>query len=550
MEMKNGILHVRQVLLGVLCFLVLKPIHAQLASCQWSIPIVPIVSNETNDHPRAFLWIPEDCRQVRAVVFGQHNMCEEPIFDHPIFRKTMAELGFAIVWMTPGIDQQWDVKSGCQQAFDTMMEDLADESGYSELKYAPVVPLGHSAMATFPWNFAAWNPERTLAIISYKGDAPRTNLTGYGRENLEWGRTRNIDGIPGLMIEGEYEWWEARVNPALAFRIMYPESCISFLCDTGHGHFDVSDEAVAYLSLFLKKAAKYRLPETQELNESVRLIKLKPLEGWLAQRWSPDQKKRSKAAPFARYKGDIHDAFWYFDEEIAQITEAYYARERGKKERYIGFLQKGTLLGYNENLHARTNGRFESEADGLTFHLNSEFTDSLRLVCIPDHSNEKPVINRICGPVEKVNDTTFTVRFYRMGMDNAKRTGDIWLLASYKGDDKCKSAVQQINLRIPLKNTEGQVQCIDFPPISDIRERVTEIPLKATSSSGMPVQYYVREGPAVIRNGKLVFTKIPLRSKFPVQVTVVAWQYGRSGEPKVQSAESVTQSFWIVKDEN
>ena len=35
-------------------------------------------------------------------------------------------------------------------------------------------------MATFPWNFAAWNPERTLAIISYHGDAPRTNLTGYG----------------------------------------------------------------------------------------------------------------------------------------------------------------------------------------------------------------------------------------------------------------------------------------------------------------------------------------------------------------------------------
>ena len=72
-----------------------------------------------------------------------------------------------------------------------------------------------------------------MAIISLHGDAPRTNLTGYGRENLEWGRTRNIDGIPGLMIEGEYEWWEARVNPALAFRMMYPESCISFLCDAG-----------------------------------------------------------------------------------------------------------------------------------------------------------------------------------------------------------------------------------------------------------------------------------------------------------------------------
>jgi hypothetical protein len=512
---------------------------------QWSVTVSSVVSGETNAHPRAFLWIPENCQQVRAVVFGQHNMCEEPIFDHPVFRKTMAELGFAIVWMTPGIDQQWDVKNGCQQAFDTMMEDLADVSGYSELKYTPVVPLGHSAMATFPWNFAAWNPERTLAIISYKGDAPRTNLTGYGRENLEWGRTRNIDGIPGLMIEGEYEWWEARVNPALAFRMMYPESCISFLCDAGHGHFDVSDEVVAYLSLFLKKAAYYRLPKTQNLNEPTQLLKLDPANGWLAQRWRPNQKQRPKTVPYSRYKGDTHDAFWYFDGEIAQATEAYYARERSKKERYIGFLQKGTLLGYNENLHARTNGRFESEADGLTFHLNSVFTDSLRLVCIPDHSNEKPVINRICGPVAKVNDTTFTVRFYRMGMDNIKRTGDIWLLSSHSGDDKNKSAVQQINLRIPLKNTEGEAQSIDFPPISDVGEQQAEIPLNATSSSGMPVYYFVREGPAEIKNGKLVFTKIPPRSKYPVQVTVVAWQYGRSIEPKIQSAEPVKRQFWI-----
>ena len=25
---------------------------------------------------------------------------------------------------------------------------------------------------------------------------------------MEWGRNRNIDGIPELMVEGEFEWWE------------------------------------------------------------------------------------------------------------------------------------------------------------------------------------------------------------------------------------------------------------------------------------------------------------------------------------------------------
>ncbi len=49
------------------------------------------------------------------------------------------------------------------------------------------------------------------------------------------------------MIEGEYEWWEDRVNPALAFRMMYPKSCVSFLCDTGRGHFDIADRTAGIL---------------------------------------------------------------------------------------------------------------------------------------------------------------------------------------------------------------------------------------------------------------------------------------------------------------
>lgn len=529
----------------ILAFLLYAP-FAWSAVYQWSVPVTSAGSGETNDHPTAFLWIPEDCQHVRAVVVGQHNMCEETIFDHSAFRESMKKLGFAIIWISPGIDQQWDVNNGCQKAFEKMIDDLAGVSGYSELKYAPVVPLGHSAMATFPWNFAAWNPERTLAIISYHGDAPRTNLTGYGRENLEWGRTRNIDGISGLMVEGEYEWWEARVNPALAFRIMYPESCISFLCDAGHGHFDVSDEVVAYLSLFLKKAAQFRLPETQELNEPVRLIKLNPADGWFAQRWHPDQKKRIKEAPFSKYKGDSHDAFWYFDQKIAEATENYYARERAKKAQYLGFSQNGQLLSFNKKQHARIGGKFEPEADGLTFHLEPEFTDTLRTVRSSNQAKGNPTVSRICGPVEKINDTTFTVRFYRMGLNNPKRTGDIWLLASHPGDDNYKSSVQQFNMRIPLQNQEGIDQQITFSPILDVKNGTKALPFVAAASSGMPVYFYVQEGPAEVKDGKLVLTKVPPRSKFPLKITVVAWQYGRSVEPKVKTAEPVDQSFYIT----
>ena len=197
---------------------------------QWSVVVKGMVSPETDRNPEAFLWLPPKADRIKAVVVGQHNMSEETLFEMDCFRQKLAEMGVGMIWITPGLDQQWKVENGVQKAFETMMNDFAAVSGYDELRYVPIVPLGHSAMATYPWNFAAWNPERTLAIMSLHGDAPRTNLCGYGRENLEWGRTRNIDGIPGLMIEGEYEWWEARVNPALAFRILsfvIPEEDIS-----------------------------------------------------------------------------------------------------------------------------------------------------------------------------------------------------------------------------------------------------------------------------------------------------------------------------------
>ena len=518
----------------------------QNAVWQWSVPVKEIVSNETKDHPLAFLWIPENCKQVRAVVLGQHNMTEETIFEHPEFRKEMAKLGIAIVWVSPGFDMKFDFNNGADKVFENIMNDLASVSGYTELQLAPIIPIGHSAYATYPWNFAASNPERTLAVISVHGDAPQTTLTGYGGKNIDW-KNRTIDSVPGLMIEGEYEWWEDRVQPALDFKQRFPDSAISFLCDAGHGHFDISDVLIDYINLFIKKAVAYRLPTKAALDQTVILNPIDPKKGWLKERWKKDIKPTELAAAYNEYKGDKKEAFWYFDKEIAKATEKFYANARGKKEQYLGFTQSGKLLPFNPKSHARIVGKFSQEMDGLTFHINTVFTDSLRTKNSNNHAKGKPTISRICGPVEKINDTTFSVRFYRMGLNNEKRTGDIWLMASHPGDKNYKSTVQQFNMRIPFRNTEGAAQKITFGPLKNQKQGIKEISLKAHSNSGLPVYFYIQEGPAEIKNGKLVITKIPQRTKFPLKITVVAWQYGRAIEPKIQSAEVVTQSFYLTK---
>lgn len=88
--------------LGILLFsLGLFFIKGWAAEWQWSVPVSKVIAPETGWHPQAFLWIPEDCMQVRAVMIGTHNMCEETLFENELFRREMKEAGVALIWITP-----------------------------------------------------------------------------------------------------------------------------------------------------------------------------------------------------------------------------------------------------------------------------------------------------------------------------------------------------------------------------------------------------------------------------------------------------------------
>lgn len=414
-------------LILLLLFAIQLPIAAvgRSGMYQYSVSLSGYISNETGKAPNAYLWIPEGCKKVKAVMFAQQNMTEEMLYKMPSFQKRMKEMSVALLWVAPWFSQNWDPATGCQKIFEEMMAGLAGQSGHSEIAYAPIIPFGHSAQATFPWNFAAWNNSRTLCIISFHGDAPRTNLCGYGTANVEWGRTRNINGIPGLMIEGEYEWWEARVRPALAFRMMYPASCVSFLCDAGSGHFEIMPETAEYIALFIRKSIEKRLQVDGTL------LPLDLHDGWLACRYNPDSQPsdgdgavddifsiniRPKPAPYADYKGDIHDAFWYFDEEMALLTEARYRESWGKRQVVINKITPSI------------------SADGCTVTLDTPAGVEVEV---------------ICGPLQKVDNRTFRFYSYECGMDNPRRSFTAWLIAIRQGDKQHKRAVQPIEIKLP-----------------------------------------------------------------------------------------------------
>ena len=506
---------------------------------QWSVPVQGMIHPETNSNPQAFLWIPENCKQVKGVILCMHNMVEEGMLENANFRKTMAEIGFAEVWVTPGLDITFDFHKGIQEHFQTMMNDLAEASGYTELATAPIVPMGHSAMASYPWNFGAWNPNRTLAMVSIHGDTPLTNLTGSGRPNPDWGN-RTIEGVPGLFVMGEFEWWENRLKPGFDYVAKHPKAPISFFADAGHGHFDYSNAMVDYVAMFIKKAAKYRLPK----NNGKMLIPIDPAQGWLMDRWRKDSLAIPKPNVYTQYQGNHKEASWCFDREMAEKTEEFYAKARDKKNQYIGFVQNETVL-KPVKTHANYQLKFMPLADGISFRLNAFFADTSKIKPVTDFAKTKLSIDRICGPVKKLDDSTFQLNFYRMGFNNPKRSNDIWLLAHNEGDEKYKSAVQQLDMRFPLRNTEGISQKIDFKHINNQKIGVKRMVLKATANSNLPVEFYIKEGPAYIQDRHIIFTKIPPKTKLPMKVTVIAWQYGIVG--KVQTAEPVEQIFYIEK---
>ncbi|MBR1427040.1 MAG: hypothetical protein IJ581_06265 [Paludibacteraceae bacterium] len=357
-----------------------------------------------------FLRLPANTDSVRAVLYCHQNMTEEVLFRSPYFTAEMDRLGVAMAFVQQG-SQNWDTtvigadRLNCQQRFEALIRRWADSTAHPELTVAPVIPFGHSAQATFPWNFAAWNPGRTLCIISYKGDAPRTNLCGYGRANIEWGRTRNIDSIPALMVMGEYEWWEARLNPARAFRITYPDSRISFLRDAGHGHFDLSLATQHYLVRFIEKSLADPRPAS----------------------------------------GVEHDGFWYQDREMVALTKAHQRASHGKRPQYVSARLDGSLLPYNPDSHIRIRAQWLTD----TLRLEPVFVDSTHTRLSTAHASTTPRVTLISGAAREVAPNTFVRDTAYRGHDPRRLWDGVTFCVEAPGDRRYKPAVREINFQSP-----------------------------------------------------------------------------------------------------
>lgn len=526
---------------------------------QWSIDIPGVVSPETGGAPRAFLWVPPASKKIRGIIVGQQSMQEQTILEDRQVRGTLERVHFAVIWITPALDLAFDVAAGAGRHFDSMLAALAEKSGYAELSTAPILPLGHSAAASFPWRFARWSPKRTLAVVSISGAWPYPV-----DEQSPIVRDPALAGIPGLVVLGEYESALARVAEGLGQRAADATLPLTMLAEPGGGHFDASDEKLRYLSLYIHYVAEYRLP----LAGSSELRFIDPeAQGWLVDGWRGDEPPRVPPAPVAEY-AEPEEAFWCFNQEHARITERFLASQRGKRHALLGFVQDDKVLPQIPGSHQQVTIPFQPLEDGLTFRLRGEFLATVPQgrpeqwtglkagTSIDQPTSQKTIsIERIDGPVKHLSSDTFAIRFDRTAFGYVRGATEIWLAAIFPGDAQFRRCVQQARLRIPLRNTEGGTQRITFAPIPDQQAHDLPnktIPLVAHSTApaeyGAVVRFYVQAGPARVSDDglQLTFDSVPDRARLPLEVTVVAWQWGRSIEPKLQSAEPVARTFRIV----
>jgi hypothetical protein len=299
---------------------------------------------------------------------------------------------------------------------------------------------------------------------------------------------------------------------------------------------------VKYFANYIDLVAKFRLSD----NGGSTLKPVQISNGFLAHMPISDSYDKP-VVTYVNAKSDETEMPWFFDKESA-IEAQSFARINWKADTQLpAFMDgNGTVAPFSFNGISKLIPT-DMGSDGITFSFKPVILEE-----IPSNfaigageklakTKNEPTLEWLCGQFKPIGNNQF-----RVSLDRMYPSMTSYLGVRLQGDEKIRTIFQPGGLTIPKNNT-GQVQKITFEKIKDVTVGTKSVQLIASSDSGLEVNYYVVSGPAIVENDKLIFTKIPPKSKFPITVTVAAWQWGRSVEPKIKMAEIVKQNFSIKK---
>ncbi len=529
---------------------------------QYTVPVKTAKGEST-----AYLWIPPMERQIRGVVMAGMTLMERQFAEDPQIRQACATEQLAIVFLKCGL--------GAAQ-LPQVLDDLAVHSGYRELSVAPLLFVGHSAGGPQAKAAAIEMAGRCFGLVLYRGGVPG-------------GIEPTPPGIPVLMMLGQFdefggamrddagrEAWEGGRDALAAFRTKDERNLGSLVVEPGAGHFAWSHRNAAYLALFIRKAAQARIPNPWPIDaaQPVALRTIDPRRGWLTD-LTIKTPGGLAPAPYDQYPGPKTNTAWHFDRELAQATLAYHAgdvpnraatvRKRSDTEPLAdarssistAFGKLDQFIQWQDPHWVDAGARFffskvDWVGDGQTFEVHPVYAAT-----VPSqrdgkgprwpqagkpvgHSDSPILVRAVGGPAVAVGTNRLRLQFDALAP--ASDGSRVTLLAYSEGDGKYRYTEHIGMLPRGFRGLKsGKPQTISFAPIGNLKANAPPPQLQATSDAGLPVEFYVAYGPAIVTNGRLRIAELPTRAQYPLAVKVVAYQFGRGVEPRVQTAAPVEQ---------
>ncbi|MEI7421875.1 MAG: hypothetical protein WCK18_07260 [Prolixibacteraceae bacterium] len=503
-------------------------------------------------HSDDYLWIPPNCKRLRGVLVFAQNVPEQWLAGLPVIRAACQKTNMAILF---GCRSQRLMSSvlgnkGEKTVYDRpkyqmiylqqILDTLAVVSGYKELSTVPLLPLGESMSLLLVYDLTNFAPDRCMAGILIKDanvgntKSPSVPILATKGTGDEWSQQQ---------FDVQEHWKVQAIETAKLVQEMranIPEWPGSLLIEAGSAHFSCTYPMAEYFAEYIKAAAKARLNP----DGSDKLIPVDFNKGYVAGLVIPNcQPLKPKA--YRDCTPEEKKLPWYFTKELAEAAYKESANTDWNAKSAVGAFADSN----NSPLPFDQSGitKLEKpvyESDGATFKVSPIFLDSLPSdfkygggMAI-SHPDTKPFTGWLCGWLKPLGDDRFQVSLNR----TYGYLGN-FLLLSYPGGDGYRQTTSPLSFTVEPHKT-GTPQIIAFDSIGTFSIKKKEIALHAKSSSGLPVQFFVKSGPAFIQGDKLIFTTIPVRSKLPIKVTVVAWQWGNM---TVQTAPMVERNFYLTK---
>ncbi len=573
----------------------------------------PSTMEKAQANSGAYLWIPPNTPQIRAVMIGIHNGLPLTILQNAAIRAVCRKHGIAQILMTPNNseigpvmlkDLNFDVTNPQKTAvYDAYLSRLAAISAHPELLTAPIVPLAHSAYMDFPFDAAMRKPEQCLAAIPIKSGMP-DKYKFYAAEGkaLKPDAQLCLRNVPLLFISSasqETVGWSAYPhgysgavistyrqdhddNPGTAYE---PRNELMGECwDMMSGHFDMLPRNYQFVADWLDVIATARLP--QQPGASLKTLTLR--DGWLMNPAIPTTgdlpKDFASPAPYAEFKGPRNKALWFPNESLARLQFEMLRDEPRREIEMFTFLNpQGALIDLaHGQMAVMPDTNQLPHGDGLFTLITHHFTAPFD-ICTAKHGKDNAGPHALANvlfpcktslPISQlplhfdangaavecvrsesfkdsrgIMETRFTLKMRRHRLTPDPGFTMIFPRVYHEGDAGFAAAGRTCQIAwVPQDmGKEVKEQAVAFPTIADAPASTRQIELKATSSVGLAVDFFVCKGPGIIRDGAFIPTEVPADLKQPIEVTIGAYQVGQYRESGgIKPSKTVYQTFHLL----